>query len=522
MHLQNNLSFIMEHLKEIFFTKFYSDVTLVSDDQKQYKAHKVILGNCSPILKEILENCSDENPVIYLNEIKSEEIQIILEIIYLGQNYCKIKSTTKDTIVSICKNLGIKGIDNFSKSNPTVIDDCKSSSDTNSDSQTPNNEVQKSQQEQSLKGEPDVTDNYILCYECHESFQTLIERRKHYASQHPGKNIYICQNCDYKTNYLTHLNNHHDSKHAKKEFQCSHCSFVTTWNTSFSTHMRLNHKIFKRKSKNSKNGKLIQNKKKLKSEESIRKKELEKLQFFYLSNNCTPKDCPDCEKTFSNTTNMRTHYNSVHRGIVFPCDHCDYKATQKGHLKAHIQSLHGKTTVCFCNLCDKKFSSKPSLRYHIYNYHTVKKDNGNFSTVMESGKIKCRDCDKEYLNRNNLLRHFNIVHKGFRVSCDMCDFKAGEKSALKTHIQSIHEKIRYDCSQCDYKATQKGHLKTHMKRQHDDNSINAGCFKRKMQQSISIEHPQECPECQEKFLSHATMLKHYDSVHEGVPHYIPY
>jgi len=61
-----------------------------------------------------------------------------------------------------------------------------------------------------------------------------------------------------------------------------------------------------------------------------------------------------------------------------------------------------------------------------------------------------------------------------------------------------------------------------MKRQHDDNSINAGCFKRKMQQSISIEHPQECPECQEKFLSHATMLKHYDSVHEGVPHYIPY
>ena len=30
----------------------------------------------------------------------------------------------------------------------------------------------------------------------------------------------------------------------------------------------------------------------------------------------------------------------MHKGVKFPCEHCDYKATQKGNLLNHKKSIH--------------------------------------------------------------------------------------------------------------------------------------------------------------------------------------
>jgi len=39
--------------------------------------------------------------------------------------------------------------------------------------------------------------------------------------------------------------------------------------------------------------------------------------------------------------NLKKHVDSVHGNVRYPCDQCDYKATQKGSLKMHIGSVHG-------------------------------------------------------------------------------------------------------------------------------------------------------------------------------------
>ena len=49
-----------EHL-QLMFKDLYeegknSDVTLVSDDQTQFKAHKIVLSACSPVFKKIINN----------------------------------------------------------------------------------------------------------------------------------------------------------------------------------------------------------------------------------------------------------------------------------------------------------------------------------------------------------------------------------------------------------------------------------------------------------------------------------
>ena len=34
------------------------------------------------------------------------------------------------------------------------------------------------------------------------------------------------------------------------------------------------------------------------------------------------------------------HIESIHEGIRYPCDQCEYKATQRENLRTHINSIH--------------------------------------------------------------------------------------------------------------------------------------------------------------------------------------
>ena len=61
----------------------FADVTLVSDDMKQIKAHRSILCACSKVFKSILETHSPHMfPVIYLRGINFEEMESMVEFMY--------------------------------------------------------------------------------------------------------------------------------------------------------------------------------------------------------------------------------------------------------------------------------------------------------------------------------------------------------------------------------------------------------------------------------------------------------
>ena len=50
--------------KDLYEEGKHCDVTLISDDQTQFKAHKIVLSACSPVFKMIIDN----NPTMYLNK----------------------------------------------------------------------------------------------------------------------------------------------------------------------------------------------------------------------------------------------------------------------------------------------------------------------------------------------------------------------------------------------------------------------------------------------------------------------
>ena len=64
----------------------FNDVTLVSDDYKQFPAHKVILSAGSTVLRKLLLiNSGSQNPVLYLKGMRNEELRTVLQFLYLGE-----------------------------------------------------------------------------------------------------------------------------------------------------------------------------------------------------------------------------------------------------------------------------------------------------------------------------------------------------------------------------------------------------------------------------------------------------
>lgn len=64
-------------------------------------------------------------------------------------------------------------------------------------------------------------------------------------------------------------------------------------------------------------------------------------------------ECPACGKTFrgSNRRQKVARHVLTHTGLrPFCCIHCPYRATQKAHIKRHLQRRHGKSgqSLRFC------------------------------------------------------------------------------------------------------------------------------------------------------------------------------
>ena len=76
---------LREMLHEMMKSEKLTDVTLVCDDKKQFKAHKIVLSACSSVFKSIINNLPQSSSVIYLRGIQHQEISIC----HLSHSYHK-------------------------------------------------------------------------------------------------------------------------------------------------------------------------------------------------------------------------------------------------------------------------------------------------------------------------------------------------------------------------------------------------------------------------------------------------
>ena len=100
-----NLQFIF---KELYNDGIHSDVTLVSEDQTQFKVHKIVLSACSPVFKKIIDSNPSQHPLIYLRGIQSYEMESILQFMYLGEG--RFYQERMGEFIKVAKDLEVKEI----------------------------------------------------------------------------------------------------------------------------------------------------------------------------------------------------------------------------------------------------------------------------------------------------------------------------------------------------------------------------------------------------------------------------
>ena len=98
---------LREALREMMTSTDFNDVTLVTDDKQQIRAHRNILSACSPVFKSILQiDSNSTNPVIYLRGIQHSEMESIMQFIYQGE--ARFYEERMSEFLTVSKNLEIK------------------------------------------------------------------------------------------------------------------------------------------------------------------------------------------------------------------------------------------------------------------------------------------------------------------------------------------------------------------------------------------------------------------------------
>ena len=86
---------------------FY-DVTLVSDDQKQVSAHKVVLSACSEYFSNILKQNPHSHPLLCLDGVSSTDLNNMLDYVYLGE--VQIYQDDLDRFLEVAQKFKLEGL----------------------------------------------------------------------------------------------------------------------------------------------------------------------------------------------------------------------------------------------------------------------------------------------------------------------------------------------------------------------------------------------------------------------------
>ena len=351
-------------------SKELTDVTLVSDDKIHFQTHKVVLSACSKVFKGIMESFSQHNSVIYLRGVLHDDLESILEFMYLGK--VSLSEDKLNNFLEVAKSLEIKGI-----SNCVSLTDTVTSEELLDVSIKP--EVSSSQKDDIIQDGTSIkmlepfdekvqSDAKVSKEVTKPIYDKIDEPQKKETDSKPLTTSYephpdgmwYCDVCNNKYTRKVGLERHFQSTHEGMKYACNKCDFQARDKRYLTIHFQSVHEGLK-------------------------------------------YACDMCDYQASLKESLRTHFKSMHEGIRFPCNKCDYLATFKSSLRTHNMYKHKKEMIknvmYDCNLCENKFTRQRKLKSHIQLIHNGKKH-------------PCDQCgfqskNKSYLNKHIQSRHGN-------------------------------------------------------------------------------------------------------------------
>ena len=348
----------------------FVDVTLVSDDQIQTKAHKVLLSAFSPVLKTLLVNNPHSHPLLFLRGIKQKELQAILNLIYFGET--KVEESNVNKLMCIARDLGITDITSEQSEVDlpyiTTVDEKSKHSDHEHENKTDNkteNPLERSDRDKIIMKHFDIVHDPAKTAEVDLPYFEVDEKSKYSDSD-------LNSDHDYEKNTENKYENPLEIKletrtHLveKKCFECDQCDKTFKEKYTLACHIRIVHL-------------------------GIRSK------------------CDLCGKSFTTKTHLTTHTKAVHSNIKrFSCSGCDYKTYGAGELRSHIKRVHKKTLdeLILRNCENGVFPNIDSLMKEF-----VLADDSEAKEKKDEHSYPCVACPKSFSWKNTLMTHIRKFH----------------------------------------------------------------------------------------------------------------
>ena len=263
LHWQSYSDHLREALNEMMLSSEFADVTLVTDDKQQIRAHRNILSACSPVFKSILQiDSKNANPVIYLKGIQHPEMESIMQFIYLGE--ARFYEERMSEFLTVSKNLEIKELSTGIELNDQITSDHVESNENivvdedmdiagvpphalhehggNIETQAQNEPITSNNAANARVQSTKVVSEEakFQCKDCKRMFNSYQALWHHTKSKHKGVK-YACNQCDFQAAQQSNLTRHIQSKHEGVKYVCNQCGLQFTFQSGLTTHIQSKH-----------------------------------------------------------------------------------------------------------------------------------------------------------------------------------------------------------------------------------------------------------------------------------------
>ena len=245
---------LAETSRQLYHGKLFADVTLVSDDMIQTPAHRTVLSGATGVFKRLLMLNPSAQPLLFLKGVQHEELESILEFIYLGE--AKVSECRIEEFARVALELDIKELNQSQRKSNQETKSQLNSKDIYEVPHKPDIEeanMSKTIPVRNLKKEELVYQvnqrtktvcltsvNNFACDQCDKRYTEPRSLRRHIESAHE-KVSFTCDQCNKQFSYKESLMKHIESVHAKQSFKCGQCDKQYTQRDNLQRHVKSSH-----------------------------------------------------------------------------------------------------------------------------------------------------------------------------------------------------------------------------------------------------------------------------------------
>eukprot|EP00092_Neocalanus_flemingeri_P016310 GFUD01017655.1.p1 GENE.GFUD01017655.1~~GFUD01017655.1.p1 ORF type:complete len:300 (+),score=87.50 GFUD01017655.1:37-936(+) len=276
--------------KQLLGEADFVDVTLVSDDLKQIKAHKVILSACSSIFKKMLQQNPQQQPIIYLTGVAYKEMQSMVNFMYLGQT--EVEQDDLNHFMEVAAKFDVKGLSQEKQPDEArvehklektietelkdenerelvlgkrrgmelesiftedVVSDIISQEIGPADKIPAGHLVEKCAIDNRLKQNEgtlldiqktemvNLDDDDVALYEQENIVTPSTDSSEKAIHVQSSANLYSCDQCDYRSDRHYCIKIHKNARHDGIKFPCDQCEYKSTYSNALTRHKKNQH-----------------------------------------------------------------------------------------------------------------------------------------------------------------------------------------------------------------------------------------------------------------------------------------